>query len=51
MLVLKAAAFVSVVYACLMTRLRATRSSRPRISYAPNECNGLGKAGQPELNI
>jgi hypothetical protein len=35
MLVLKAAAFVSVVYAYMMTRLRAARSSRPRISYAP----------------
>jgi hypothetical protein len=35
MLVLKAVAFVSVVYAYMMTRLRAARSSQPRISYAP----------------
>jgi hypothetical protein len=35
MLVLKAAAFVFVVYAYMMNRLRAARSSRPRISYAP----------------
>ena len=48
MLVLKAAAFVSVVYAYLMTRLRAARSSQPRISYAPMSAMDLER--QANLN-
>jgi hypothetical protein len=35
MLVIKAAAFVSVVYAYFISRLRATHNSQPRVSYAP----------------
>jgi hypothetical protein len=35
MLVIQAAAFVSVIYAYFMTRLRVARNSRPRITYAP----------------
>jgi hypothetical protein len=49
MLVLKAAAFVSVVYACLMTRLRAARSSQPRISYALMSAMDLER--QTNLNL
>jgi hypothetical protein len=35
MLVIKAAAFVSVVYAYFISRLRAARNAQPHISYAP----------------
>jgi hypothetical protein len=48
LLVIQAAAFVSAVYACLMTRLRMARSSRPRISYAPMSAMDLER--QANLN-
>jgi hypothetical protein len=35
LLVIQAAAFVSVVYAYVIARLRMARSSQPRITYAP----------------
>ena len=38
MLVIKAAAFVSVIYAYFMSRLRVARSSRPRI------CTGIDES-------
>jgi hypothetical protein len=46
--VIQAAAFVSAVYACLMTRLRMERSSRPGISYAPMSAMDLER--QANLN-
>lgn len=48
MLVIKAAAFVSVIYAYFMSRLRVARSSRPRITYAP--MSAMDEERQANLN-
>ena len=48
MLVIKAAAFVSVIYAYFMSRLRVARSSRPRITYAP--MSAMDEEHQANLN-
>ena len=48
MLVIKAAAFVSVIYAYFMSRLRVARNSQPRITYAP--MSAMDKERQANLN-
>jgi len=48
MLVIKAAAFVSVIYAYFMSRLRVAHSSRPRITYAP--MSAMDEERQANLN-
>ena len=48
MLVIKAAAFVSVIYAYFMSRLRVRRSSQPRITYAP--MSAMDEERQANLN-
>ena len=48
MLVIKAAAFVSVIYAYFMSRLRVARNSQPRIIYAP--MSAMDKERQANLN-
>jgi len=48
MLVIKAAAFVSVIYAYFMSRLRVARNSQPRITYAP--MSAMDEERQANLN-
>jgi hypothetical protein len=49
LLVIQAAAFVSAVYAYVITRLRMARSSHPRITYAPMSAMDLER--QANLNL
>ena len=48
MLVIKAAAFVSIIYAYFMSRLRVARNSQPRITYAP--MSAMDEERQANLN-
>ena len=48
MLVIKAVAFVSVIYAYFMSRLRVARNSQPRITYAP--MSDMDEERQANLN-
>jgi hypothetical protein len=47
MLVIQAVAFVSAVYAYVITRLRIARTSQPRITIAPMSAMDL--EGKPTL--
>jgi len=48
MLVIKVVAFVSVIYAYFMSRLRVARNSQPRITYSP--MSAMDEEPQANLN-
>ena len=49
LLVVKAAAFIAVVYAFFISRVRLAQRSRPRITYAP--MSAMDKEQQANLDI